>query len=273
MKTILSKEIDGHNIIIGFSRPSIDPVATREVVEPLLYDTPEVKQIGQIDKEIGDIRKLARASRDSYKIAYENRDKKMIETHEDDIKRYRIMIEEKLTELYPLKKQLEIKKREFTISKAVYFEPKKGENIISDEIAGELCLKTNALDKGQKLNVEGFIVPDYRGKIYHLKGSDGWSVKKIETLGEIPESGAVEASKLTPDQRSEIAEQANAKRIIELSTIDKQTEKIGIIDSLAGQAAMMRSKLEIQGTTVSKALTDSRAWYETEVSKVDLIYA
>lgn len=273
MKTILTKEIDGHDIIIGFSRPSIDPVATREVVEPLLYETPEVKQIGQIDKEIGDIRKLARASRDSYKIAYANRDKKMIEAHEDDIKRYRIMVEEKLTELYPLKKQLEIKKREFTISKAVYFEPKKGENIISDEIADELCLKTNALDKGQKLNTEGFIVPDYRGKIYHLKGPDGWSVQKIETLGEIPESGAVEASKMTANQRSEITEQANIKRITDLSAADKQTEKVGIIDVLAGQAAMMRSKLEIQGTTASKALSDSKAWYTAEVTKVDLKYA
>lgn len=273
MRTILTKEIDGYDIIVGFSRPSIDPVATREVVEPLLYETVEIKQIGQIDKEIGDIRKLARASGDSYKIAYQNRDKKMMTLHEDDIKRYRIMVDEKIAELFPLKKQLELKKREFTVSKAVYFEPKKGESIIDDTEAGKLSVAFNNLIDKEKLDRTGEIIQNFRSKIYHKKSGDVWTQQKIETLGECPESGAVEASKLTPDQRIEIAEQTNAKRITELSTTDKQTEKIGIIDSLAGQAAMMRSKLEIQGTTASKALTDSKAWYTAEVTKVDLKYA
>lgn len=272
MRTILTRKIDGYDIIIGFGVPVIDPIATREVVGPILFESGETKAIIAKNKEIGGVRKLARSVIDSARVALKNGDQRKVDDLNADYRRYNRDIAEKLEELIPMKKAYEIRRRELMVTNAIYFEPKKGESVAADEEVSDINKKLVALDKDQKLDAEGFIVPDYRGKTYHRKGSDGWSVQKIKTLGEIPESGSIEASKLTDDQRQDIALDADKKRIAGLKETDRIAEKNNVIDSLATQAALMRSKLEIQGATASKALTDSKKWYEAEVVKTEAKY-
>lgn len=272
MRTILTRKIDGYDIIIGFGVPVINPIETRALVGPILFESGETRAIKAKNKEVNDIRKLAKSALDSARVALQNGDNRKVEDFNSDYRRYNRNIAEKMEEFAPLKKAYEARRRELMITKAIYFEPKEGERVATDDAVADINKKLIALDKDQKLDSGGVIVPDFRGKTYHLKGSDGWTVQKIESLGEVPEAGAVEASELTPDQQAEIADERIIKRIAGLSAAEKTAEKVGNIDSLATQAAFMRSKLEIQGATASKALADSKTWYESEVSKVELKY-
>ena len=76
---------------------------------------------------------------------------------------------------------------------------------------------------------------------------------------------------LTEEQRLEINEDIEKERISNLSAGEKTTEKAKTIDSLASQAAHMRSKLEIQNDP--DALTKAQAWYDAEVAIVNQKYS
>jgi len=278
MKTILTKKIDGYDIITGFGTPVIDPFATREIVWPKLFESAETKAIISKKTEIDELNKMLKDDEKSEHLALMNGvllngNKLEIEKAKDDHKRHKIMIEERIKELIPLNNAYEEKRKALMIEHAVYFQPKAGEEIITDEKAAELSKKIMALGENEKLSAGGKTIPDYRGKVYFLKGSTGWTEQKIDMLGVVPEKGAILQSDLTPEQIGEISEQANKKRIEGLTLTDREAEKNGIIDSLAGQAADMRSKLEIQGVSPAKALTDSKKWYETEVKKVEAKYS
>jgi len=272
MKTILTKKIDGFDIITGFGTPVIDPFATREIVGPVLFETAETKAIISKNKEVEEIKKMVKNAIESAQLAIRNGDKKGVDKYNEDYKRHNIMIDEKMAELIPLKTAYEEKRKSLMVENAIYFEPKAGENVITDEKAVELSKKIMALGENEKISKDGRLIADYRSKVFYLKTAAGWTEQKIDALSVTPEKGSILQEDLTPEQQAEISEEANKKRIAEMSDTDRATEKNSIIDSLAGQAANMRSKLEIQGATASKALADSKKWYEAEVKKVELKY-
>lgn len=92
-------------------------------------------------------------------------------------------------------------------------------------------------------------------------------------IGEPVDSMSIWQEDLADADRQEIATQDEADRIAGLNGGEKNDELAAVKDSLAAQAAIMRSKLEIQGSTAAKALKDSKEWYDAEASKADAKYA
>lgn len=273
MKTLITKEIDGHTIALGFTRPTIDPVATIEIVRPILMETEEFKALGakaaaveakrrQANDSFIEAAKALKAGQDAQRKRYE------LDTEEHRSNSDRLMLA-----LVPLVDALEQRRRALTLEHAVYFEPRACEIQMSDEEAETLSAQLATLGEHERLTVEGVPVADFRGLTFWRKGPDGWDRSDVDKIGVDPIAwgGTLDAD-LTPADRAEISVQMNAERIAALSVADRGAEKTGNLDALASQAATKRAADEIRGVSAKAALDASRVWYEAEAAIIEAAY-
>lgn len=170
MKTVIwstpkRKEIifDGHRIIIAFGDAVIDPVETAKVVDKKIIDTKEGKDL--LSKSEAHAKKIAAATACFMEGADLLRRRK---EKESDAKaaEYRGLyaeaeaLQKPLRDLKPVLREL---RKQLRRECAVYFEPKFGERIISDEEHQRLfeLLENRAPD--ELISIEGEVVinPDY----------------------------------------------------------------------------------------------------------------
>ena len=175
MKTVLTKIVDGYEIITGFDRAFIDPVETAQIAEQKLNKSPIMIKIDQALQELNST----------------DRDKP------------------KFQELYAnfqrLLKEMEQNRQQLIKDNIVYFEPKQGEEIISEEKADTLKAKFADLENAQ-LTKDGKIIPDYREHQYWIKG-DKWQEKRIKKLGEKIPSNGIHPDDLKESQKDEIGQE------------------------------------------------------------------
>ena len=151
---------------------------------------------------------------------------------------------------------------------AVYFHPSPREKIVSNETWAELKEKHEKKKEREVVALDGRVLADYRGKTDYRRNKAGKLEQfTIEDLGIIPAK-----PELSEAEAREYAEQLDAERIAGMKKADKDAEKAAVIDNIATQAALMRSKAEIKGETAQKALTDATAWYQAEAAKVEARY-
>lgn len=325
-QTIITKEIDGYQVVAGLGRAVVDPVKLRELMKQEIPKTAEHRQYLQIQAKHRNLiaglfkqvqkkrltlqgQKLSAGIKDSpeYKAwkkvqetanaqtsagiealseawnKYKIKEKELLKTegnvnaelfqtkeHQDwlkaqeDAKTAILKAYEKVGE-----KQKEILKE----SGDIFFTPKAGEEIIETEQAELIRERLKTLPEKTFLTVEGEEVIDRRGEKYWIQDKNKtWSVKSVETLNQsVPENGW--PVKETPeDVQIEIAEQAEEKRINELSFEDRQKEFKTMRLQARRSAALKRSELELDEINPGASLKEAKDWYNEQVTELEEKY-
>jgi hypothetical protein len=263
LKTRITQNIDGYNIIIGIGDAQIDGVATMPIVETALKETDEYKSVEAKKQELSIILNMAAQALKNARTAKTQSEKNGYVTEYQQSLEKSKAIENELKELIA---PLQVKQQELILKHAVYFQPKSGEVIISTADAVKIENAMIAATVNNKfLDVNLQEICDNRGKTVWIKSGGKWSKREIIKIGDEIKSGEI------TEINDEIIAQLEAERITSLSASDKAKEKESIIASLKTQAVQMRMGLEIQND--SAALQKSQDWYNAEVQKVEIKYS
>lgn len=261
------KEVDGFEVITGFTPPSIDPRESYKVVGPLLEMTEEHKkaislntQYGQLERQRVDVLKAARQNRDPSQ-------KKVFNDRYEVVVGLQKVIQKEAAEFKP---ELTKKRQELLKENAVYFQV-PGCREIDLKTLGGLSDKIQALKRGQFLTTDGDVINDNRGREYWYRDDFyTWIQVIIDGLDQPVPTNGILVSDLTADQRAEIAEQRSMERISKLTREEKKDERKVQIERVLMMAASKRSQLEIEGT--KDPLKQSQFWYEQEKAKIENLY-
>ena len=262
MKTRITQNIDGYDIIIGIGEAQIDGVATLPIVNEALKLTDEYKSVEAKKQELSVVLNQAASAMKNARDSKTQSDKnKFVAEYQQNLEKSKA-VESELKELI---EPLQEKQKELILKHAIYFQPKEGETIITPEEAeiieqamNEATLKNCYLDVNMKQ------LCDNRGKTAWIKSGGKWSSREISKIGDEIKSGEI------TEINAEISEQLESERIAKLTTAQKEAEKTAIISGLASRANAMRGELEIQGDAA--ALKKSQDWYKAEVEKVQARY-
>lgn len=270
MKTIIYKKINDFDIIINISEPIIDPVQTQKIISKKILETKEYKEILSLQKDLKVNARMAIQSRISAKKAKTQQEK---EKHNKDVDYRWNKIKDIESEIKNLLPELEQKRKDLIIENAIYFGTKENEKIITDEEAINIVTRMQeATQNNSVLDVDLNIIEDNRNIIYWIKDKD-WKKTAISEINISIPNNAVLENNLTDSQLMEITKQLEIERITNLSTSLKEKEKNSVIENILSQAADMKSKLEIQGIALEKALNDSQIWYNKQVKTIEIKYS
>lgn len=161
--------------------------------------------------------------------------------------------------------------------KVVYFKPKAGEELVSDEKADsiqkdliEIAQKSNGKDLWIK---DGELIEDKRGEEYFYQKIDrSWKTEKVKVLGEDLPGDAIFKSNLTEETGRMIAEDNERARLNALSDEEKQAEYKQFEKGILREAALKSQELQIEGATVKNALTQARDWRQTQIDELKTRY-
>ena len=279
--------IDGIKTIIGLSELQVDPVETERAIKEEYQKSDEYQALavrltkirsytqGINTDEKSAARIFLRAAQRLNKIVQDVKREDMNVCENEKLLELANLVMAKRgsiksieAELPEVDVNLKQKRLELMNKHAVYFEPGKDDVKLSEIQVAEFRPKLKSRGKKQFLTLDGEIIDDNRGRITYFKNSDdSWNIKTIAVLNEKIDSLAVFSEDLTDMQRQEVAEYQEAVRIAGLDVIKKSEELESMKEQAAGQAAFMRSKLEIQED--SDALTKAKDWYNAEVSKLE----
>lgn len=198
-------------------------------------------------------------------------------------------------ELDKLGRAFESKRRDHIRANPIYGHPRKNEVVITDSKYKELkALFDNLKNEQIKVTLEKIysivceevgkepikapfqklvnyeIIPDFRGCQYFYQIDALWVSSEIITkLGitktDISLENSIEKKDLTTEQSEEI-------RIQFLDAKQKENEKQAMVANALARAGQMKNELEIQDKTAAKALSESKAWYQSELEKIELKY-
>jgi len=273
MKTVLFKEVNGYKIIKGFSKLTIDPVATKKNIANLYKDTEHGKrfailthQLKVLNEAITSINPRIPGIQNDIEISLKNLGLSQKEI--DQVIIYQNEQKEIIRELNELLVSKREKEKQLIKENPVYFEPTDCEIIKTDsEIE---ILKSIKIEENQEIDVDGNIIPNFTGIDFWVK-NDQWE-KVSYDFGEEKAVDAKNYSDLTDEEKQEIIEQFETERISALNQIDKENERQKLVDQLATQAALKRSGLEIQGESPEDAFFQSQQWYNEELIKIEERY-
>jgi len=145
---------------------------------------------------------------------------------------------------------------------AVYFTPRSGEEIITDEEGEIIKAELDSLPENsvlsRKPDGELETVSDFRDKDYWLYSVDTWTKSKITALGNKPPEEAVFPEDLSAADKLEIGEQLEEERIEALAQVDRQAEFDRVLSALNREMVFLRQELEINGDSAEDALSQTQ---------------
>ncbi len=172
------------------------------------------------------------------------------------------------------KEKSKVKRKILIKENAIYFTPKKGEYIISDNDCNNLI--ETEIEKYHKLSikivnnkVEIKTISDYSKYVIWKKTDNRWNQINVAINNNLPVGSIIDIN-LTEEQKNEIIEQTEIDRISVLSQSEKDIEKQKKIILLSYEAVNMRSVLEIQDDP--EPLQKSKAWYNEQVAIIETKY-
>ncbi len=159
----------------------------------------------------------------------------------------------------------------------IYFTPKAGERIVDQEEAEVIKMRLVVLPAKTFLSVEGEQIADRRGEKYWSQDENGlWKINAVEKLGDTIKEEAVPEAELSAEIKLEIAEQAEEKRMAELSFEDRQKEFETMRLQTRRAAAQKRSELEMDEEIAiinpGEALKEAKDWYNEQVAGLEEKY-
>jgi hypothetical protein len=253
MKTIITKKIDGYTVVKGIDRPTIDAVTTRVKIDESLIKDPLVLEIAQKCSQAEIIAKKWNKSRKKRRLAAQTQ-----------------TLDEQFTaiclEISKLKKQVDEKRFQMSKEEPIYFDPKPGEIIVTDEEAAEYVQLIRDAHRAVVLLEKKYAL-DYRGLNYWHKKDGRWDNFTVEKLGETPPDYYYTRATLTDEMVSEIRQQVKDDQISEMDPEQKKRSKEKDEEIAAEQAVFLRSKLEIKGDP--DPMGGSRDWYKQELERIE----
>ncbi len=157
--------------------------------------------------------------------------------------------------------------------KVIYFEPKAGEELVSDDEAEQIRARLKALPKKTLLTRDDNIIEDRRGDEYFEPTvSEGWTQKKVEKLGEVLPEDIIFKADLTEETGRLIAEDNEHARLNALTEEEKQAEFERIEKGILREAALKKQEFEIEGATAKAALKQAREWKQTQIDELKTRY-
>jgi len=258
MKTVLTKEIDGLEIVIGFDEAVIDKEATKTKVKEILDKYNEtiafIEEKGRYETLFKDLIRESKKQNNSEKI--QNLNKQLEQSQQNMIDKIHSIARER-ERILP--------------ENLIYFEPKPGEFLIDDTEAEGLIQKYKLLDDETLLTRDGKIKPNHKDREYWTKNGK-WKCTVIDKIGIDRPEKSITMSEADPEQRAEIGEAIDSERIALLSPGAREAEKVERLAMALSEAAHKRSMFEIQGSTEGEALEKSQAWYQEQEKMIEEKY-
>jgi hypothetical protein len=252
MKTVITKKIDGHEIITGFYRPIIDPVSTGQARDEAMKTVEDAIQVVKNLEALTDRKKqIIKSMRQGKDIAAKMKEIADLDNRIGENSR----------------KLDEISRRLFN-ENPIYFAPKSGEKIITDEEHEEIKKKLDALKENEKLTADFKKIQDNRGVSYWIKKSGMWKSAEIDKIGKSLPRGA--RPQLSDVERQEVNEQLQKESIAKMEPSERDKHKQAELDNALALAALEKSKMEIQGD--EKALEKSRQIFDSKRLEIEAKY-
>ena len=178
------------------------------------------------------------------------------------------------TEIKTAYEELLAKRRAIIENAEIFFTPKTGEEIITDEEAALQQSRLDALPEKSCLTKTGEIITDQRGEQfwYQDEYTMEWTQSSIIALGEeLPATGVLQ-TEMTDALRTEIAEQKEDIRIDAMTTEELQAEYDQVLLSVQREAVFLRSEKELAGIDSAQALTEAQAWLAAQDAELKIKY-
>lgn len=265
MKTIITQKIDGYDIIVGLGEAQIDPVATEKITSEEIKKNDLYKQAESIRQEMETVAKHGLQSKKLYSQVTDQSEKSK---YWDEYRLRYMQVEDLGKKLQPIIDGLSKTKVDLMYMCGVYFTPKQGEEIVTDEFYENV--------KTALQNSNGFVdknlneICDNRGKVFWKKVSAVWLKDEVHKIGKSPKSGYLELKDLDEKQVSEIKAQIEKERLSKLTVEQKRAEIDIATKSIVSAALTLRGELEI--TKDSESLIKAQDFYETELAKIKVKY-
>lgn len=265
MPYVETKQIGSQFVVVGFGVPSIDPVATQAVVQPLLEDTNEylalVDTKAKLDVQyelLATIWPLWKATAKGTQqwLDYETQYKA---AHAEVARLQGIAATED--------RSLLERHRALMNSNCVRFEL-PGVTEIDDTTRADLVSKLSGLAAGTRLLPDGSTIVDKMGVTYWEKPVDTWTETVIDDLGlDVPASNAWQWDELDAAQVAEITDQLDLERIAALDPVVREAEKQDMLGQALTTAALKKAEFEIMN--VPDPLAASQQWYADQVAYIE----
>ncbi|NIS54598.1 MAG: hypothetical protein GWN94_26485 [Phycisphaerae bacterium] len=269
MPYVQTKMIGAYQVVVGFQCPTIDPIESAKVVDPLLAETDIFKRFVQLKNELG----AAQGEKIAIWADWKKITVKTSPQWRECERKYRA-VEDKIREIQAqLAHQsnlLEEKRRQLLESNAVRFTIRGCEEI-DEATCNDLQTKFRTRAPSTYLLFNGTTLIDKIGTKYWTKPADKWIETEITELGVDVPVDAYLWDDLTKEQTLEIFEQQETERIAALTTEDRAEEKNTKIILAKRKAGALKGEYEIEGRL--DPLGDAQAWYSDRVAEIEATYA
>jgi len=291
MKTVIHTTIDGFDIVLGFSDPQMDPVATAAKVDPLVQALPEIGQARTLGQQIADAQsamayaaqQLAQARAQNNQIAIASQTQAFTNASSD--------LDTYQAQLRPVLSAIDDKKRLLMSANPVWFTPGSAVGpdggTVYESLMPETDVEYNDGKTGhitatslkaamtgtpnQQLCIDGSIVADYRNvTVWSVAGST-WTKRIISALGDKPASGEIVDENLTDSQRSAIGAQLEAARVAGLTAAQKLSEATAQQQEAKSVVAQVQSEMTA-GISTQAQLDTAVADYKTVLAGINAKY-
>lgn len=271
MKTVLHGNIDGYEVVLGFSEAALDPVSTQIKVDALSQGLAEQAAMDAFKQKIAD--RWARLASEFRAVFGHDPQTLNSPAEAEWFGPSRMAAQRDVdgisSQMAPLQVALDAARTKLRAENAVYFATGANEDLISEEQYAALKSAADALGKDEQAQIllSGGKAADFRGQVFWTAGK-AWASRTISRLGDKPLSGEIPDSSLTADQRGQIQAQGEAARIAALSPEAKAAELAAVLSGLADQAVAMDAKASIQGLSLT-----GKEWYADQAATANLKYA
>jgi len=291
MKTVIHTTIDGFDIVLGFSDPQMDPVATAAKVDPLVQALPEIGQARTLGQQIADAQsamayaaqQLAQARAQNNQIAIASQTQAFTNASSD--------LDTYQAQLRPVLSAIDDKKRLLMSANPVWFTPGSAVGPDGGTVYESLMPETDAEyndgktghitatilkaamtgTPNQQLCIDGSIVADYRNMTVWSVAGSTWTKRIISALGDKPASGEIVDENLTDSQRSAIGAQLEAARVAGLTAAQKLSEATAQQQAAKAVVAQVQSEMTA-GISTQAQLDTAVADYKTVLAGINAKY-
>jgi hypothetical protein len=299
-KVLLTDIIDETTIAIGIDRWNCDPVQTEKNIVGLLEETKEFKaqevrkkRAASLVREMGTIQKNVAlvvqnvAKRHEVTISeaaakrelFTSKERERLNSADSAYARMNADLQAERKELATLADPVKKAKREIIRKNAVYPDLPENRSEISEKDVADFMPLFRERDLKNKdrenqrnkirffVTVDKRLIPDLRGRKYYFPGS--WKAFSVERLDEQVDDSAIFEHELSAEQLKELREFEESQRVAGLTDEEKQSEIDIAKKTLLAQARVMRENAEIERSTASAALKESKAWYAEQLAALN----
>lgn len=247
MKTIKYETINTLKVVVGFGRLLVNAVATQRIMDGLIKESVHFKKMQELSKAI-----FVASTK------YKEGDTTKIEEMKAQSKSERKLLESELNEQYKIN--------------AVYFEPRKNEIAVSDEVIEEFnVLLKQARKNKQAVLTDKAMVPNLVNEKYYLKEGEKIIEKTISEIGEDFPLGCIKELNEEDSMKFEI--QKEEERILKMNEIEKDIAFSELKSEVINQILIKTMELELDGYSHEEAKDQAMTEGVAKINELKVKYS